>query len=163
MAMGTAAAATAASQSASAMGTMGTKMKTLACGNEGLIVGWTQNAFGIEPTKIDLAIAIMESDKMVGSAFFQCHSGSDVELSYYGPKTMTLDVVKGLAKIAVDHFRVSRVTVRTSPENEQMAKVEKIGFVKEGICHHHYGFGQDAIVYGLFGRKLAKLAGKAMQ
>ncbi len=138
-------------------------MKTLACGNDGLIVGWTQNSFGVTPRKVDLAVGILDGDHLVGSAFFQCHSGADVELSYYGPKTMTLDVVKGLAKIAVDHFHVSRVTVRTSPENEQMSKVEKIGFVKEGICHHHYGFGQDAIVYGLFGRKLAKLAGKVMQ
>jgi RimJ/RimL family protein N-acetyltransferase len=138
-------------------------MKQLACGNDELIVGWTLNEFGIEPKKVDLAIGVMEKDRMVASAFFQCHSGSDVELSYYGPKTMTLDVVKGLARIAVDHFGVSRVTVRSSPENEAMAHIEKIGFVREGICHHHYGFGQDAVIYGLFGRKLAKLAGKVMQ
>ena len=56
-------AASAAGQSRNALWAMGAEVKTLCCGDDGLIVGWTQNVFGIEPTKIDLAIGIMDGEK----------------------------------------------------------------------------------------------------
>jgi RimJ/RimL family protein N-acetyltransferase len=138
-------------------------MKVLVTGNDQIIAHWTYNAFGVLCTNIDLAIAIMENNKIIGSAFFQRHCGPDIELSYFGPGTMTLDIVKGLAKIAVSHFGVSRVTVRTATDNETIQKVEKLGFVREGIVHDHYGENSDAIMFGLFGKNLAKLAGRTLQ
>ncbi len=138
-------------------------MKYLVCGNDALIQQWVLDTFGIICTKIDLAVAVIEDKAIVAAAFFQAHNGPDVELSYYGPNTMTLDVVKGLAKIAVDHLGVSRVTARTAKSNKKAAHgFRKIGFVYEGVRHHGYG-EQDAVMYGLFGAKLAKLAGKEMQ
>jgi RimJ/RimL family protein N-acetyltransferase len=76
---------------------------------------------------------------------------------------MTLGIVKQLARIAVDHFGVSRVTVKTSKSNKIMNRgLRKIGFVYEGICHHGYG-DKDAVVFGLFGKRLATLSGRMMQ
>jgi len=138
-------------------------MKVLATGNDDLIKGWVYHAFGIACTEINLAVGVMEKNQIVGACFFQAHNGPDIELSYYGPNTLTLDIVKGLAKIAVDHFGVSRITVRTAKDNKIMNKsVKKLGFVYEGIRHHAYG-DRDAVMYGLFGKNLARLAGKVMQ
>ena len=138
-------------------------MKHLVCGNDGLIAQWAFDMFGVVCTKVDLAVAIIEDKQIVAAAFFQAHNGPDVELSYYGPGTMTLGVVKGLAKIAVDHFGVSRVTARTAKSNKEAARgFRKIGFVFEGVRHCGYG-NEDAVMYGLFGHKLAHLAGKEMQ
>lgn len=138
-------------------------MKTLVCGNDALIVQWTFETFGVICTGTNLAVGIVEDGKIVAAAFFQAHNGPDIELSYYGPGTMTLGIVKGLAKIAVDHFGVSRVTARTAKSNKEAARgFRKIGFVYEGLRHHGYG-EQDAVMYGLFGARLARLAGKEMQ
>jgi RimJ/RimL family protein N-acetyltransferase len=138
-------------------------MKILATGNDELVIGWIYTMFGIVCTNIDLAVAVLEDGKIVGAAVYHAHNGPDIELSYYGPKSVTLGVAKGVAKIAVDHFGVSRITVRTAKDNEIMNKsIHKLGFVREGIRHHAYG-ENDAIMYGLFGRKLARLAGKVIQ
>ena len=137
-------------------------MKTLVTGNDGLIANWTYQKFGVVCTKVDLAVGILEDKALVGAAFFQAHNGPDIELSYYGPKTVTLGVARGIAKIAIDHFGVSRITVRTTKDNEMMKNVEKLGFVYEGIRHQAYG-EEDAVMYGLFGKKLARLAGKVLQ
>lgn len=138
-------------------------MKVLACGNEQAVINWTYQTFGVLCTKVDLAVAVMDGQQIVGSCFFQAHNGPDIELSYYGPNTLSLDVVKGLAKIAVDHFGVSRITARTAKSNKVMTRgIRKIGFVYEGIRHHAYG-DQDAVMYGLFGKNLMKLAGRTMQ
>jgi len=137
--------------------------KVLATGGDELVLAWVWAHFGVVCTKVDMAIAVMDGRDMVAAAIFQAHSGPDIELSYYGPKTMTLGTVKGLAKIAVDHFNVSRITVRTARNNRIITDgVEKLGFVFEGVRHHAYGDG-DAMMYGLFGHNLARLAGKVMQ
>ena len=39
--------------------------------------------------------------------------------------------------------------------------IKKIGFEYEGIAHNGYG-DEDAIMYGLYGHKLARLAGKTV-
>lgn len=137
-------------------------MKILATGNDQVVIDWTYQNFGVLCTKVDLAVAVMDGG-IVGACFFQAHNGPDIELSYYGPNTLSLDVVKGLAKIAVDYFGVSRITARTAKSNKVMTRgIRKIGFVYEGIRHHAYG-DQDAVMYGLFGKKLMKLAGRTMQ
>lgn len=138
-------------------------MKILATGNDALVIDWAYQNFGVLCTKVDLAVAIMDAGQIVGAAFYQAHNGPDIEMSYYGPGSMTLPVVRGLAKIAVNHFGVSRITVRAAKSNKTMTRgIHKIGFVYEGIRHHAYG-DQDAVMYGLFGKNLMKLAGKAMQ
>jgi len=138
-------------------------MKILAVGEVQDISFWVYQNFQIYLTHVDLAVAVIEGHEIVGACVFQAHNGPDVELSYYGPRTLTLDVVKGLAKIAVDHLGVSRITARTAKSNKVMTRgIRKIGFEFEGVRKQGFG-SQDAVMYGLYGYKLAKLAGKAMQ
>src|SRR5882672_11230562 len=129
-------------------------MKVLCVGDSDMIGAWVFHRFQIILIGIDLAVAVVEHDQIIGVCIFQAHNGPDVELSYYGPKTLTLDIVKGLAKIAVDHLGVCRITARTAKSNKMMTRgIKKIGFEYEGIRHHAYG-DKDAVMYGLYGKKL---------
>jgi RimJ/RimL family protein N-acetyltransferase len=137
-------------------------MKTFLLGRDVEVAAWAFKTFNFYPTQYCMAIGIMEDGLLVAACMFHAHNGPDVELSYYGPKTLTLGLVKGLAKIAVEHLGVSRVTARTSRSNKTMTRgIRKVGFQYEGVRKCGYG-DQDAIMYGIYGHNLAKLAGRAM-
>ena len=136
-------------------------MKRLIAGHDEAVAEWTFQTFGITPHKYEMAIAIIESDKIVGSIMWEQYRGHDIEISYFGPQTMTLGIARACAKMAVDYWGVSRVTARTSRDNKTMTRgIKGIGFEYEGVVHDGYGKGHDAIMYGLYGHKLARLAGK---
>lgn len=139
-------------------------MKTyFVIGHDIEIANWAFQTFGMAPTQFCMAIGIAHPEKgLVAACLFHAHSGPDVELSYYGPNTLTLDLVKGIAKIAVEQLGVSRITARTSRQNKTVTRgIKGIGFEYEGIRKCGYG-DQDAVMYGLYGRKLARLAGKEL-
>lgn len=137
-------------------------MKTFLLGRDVEVAGWAFKTFGFHPTHYCMAVGIIEDGLLVAACMFHAHNGPDVELSYYGPKTLTLGLVKGLAKIAVEHLGVSRITARTSRSNKTMTRgIRKVGFQYEGVRKCGYG-EQDAIMYGLYGRNLARLAGKVI-
>lgn len=138
-------------------------MKVLAHGNDALINEWTHANFGVRNFNSDMALGIIDGPKLVGSVYFHAYNGYDIEISYFGPQTMTRGLWKELCRIALDHFGVSRITARTPKTNKQMTRgIHKLGFVYEGVRHHGYG-DTDAIMYGLYGRNLARLAGRPMQ
>lgn len=138
-------------------------MKTLVLGRDVEIAAWAFKTFGFHPTQYCMAVGIAApEDGLVAACLFHAHNGPDVELSYYGPNTLTLDLVKKIAKVAVEVLGVSRITARTSRSNKTMTRgIKKIGFEYEGIRKCGYG-SQDAVMYGLYGKNLAKLAGKVM-
>jgi len=138
-------------------------MKNLVLGHDAEIASWAFHTFNFHPTQFCMAIGIAEPTKgLVAACLFHAHNGPDVELSYYGPNTLTLDLVKRIAKIAVEVLGVSRITARTSRSNKTMTRgIKKIGFEYEGIRKCGYG-SQDAVMYGLYGKNLARLAGKAL-
>ncbi len=110
----------------------------------------------------DMSVGVIDDDNIIGAAVFHAWSGPDIEVSYYGNKSLSLGVVRGLARIAVEAFGVSRVTARTARNNKTVTRgIRKLGFEYEGIRHCGYG-DKDAVMYGLYGEKLAKLAGKAV-
>ena len=138
-------------------------MKNLLLGYDDQVANWAFNNFGYERSRYDLAVGIIDDGSIVGAALFHSYNGPDVEISYYGPKTMTLGIARACAKMAMDYWGVSRVTARTSRKNKMMTRgIKKIGFEYEGICHKGYG-DEDAVMYGLYGKNLARLAGKTMQ
>ena len=134
----------------------------LLLGHDMAVAEWAHRTFGYARVQYDCAIGIVRHDRIVGAAMFHAWSGDDIEFSYYGPGTMTLATVRDLARIAVEQFGVSRVTVRTARNNKIMTKsIKKIGFEFEGIRKHGYG-QYDAVMFGLYGEKLAKLAQKTV-
>ena len=137
-------------------------MKRLLYGCDQQVAEWTQEKFGVQPYHYDMAIGIVENASLVGSIMWHAYRGHDIEISYFGPQTMTLGIARQCARIAVDHFGVSRVTARAVKSNKTMTKgVKKIGFEYEGIIHAG-GKAQDEVLYGLYGKNLARLAGKEL-
>lgn len=138
-------------------------MRVLAHGNDSLINAWTHEKFGVRNFNADMALAIIDGPQLVGSVYFHAYNGFDIELSYFGPQTLTLGLLRSICRIALDTFGVSRITVRTPANHKQMKrKIHKLGWVFEGVRHNGYG-ETDAIMYGLYGRNLARLAGRPMQ
>jgi len=127
------------------------------------VASWAFRTFNFHPTQFCMAVGIAHPERgLIAACLFHAWNGPDVELSYYGPDTLTLEIVKGIAKIATEQLGVSRITARTSRSNKTMTRgIRKIGFAFEGIRHCGYG-DQDAVMYGLYGKNLAKLAGKAL-
>lgn len=137
-------------------------MKTFLYNNDPAVARWTFEKFQIKPTSYEMAMGIIDNGELVGSVIWHAYNGNDIEISYYGPKTMTLGLARTCARIAVDYFGVSRVTARTAKNNKAMTRgVRKIGFEYEGIRHNAYG-EHDAVMYGLYGKNLARLAGKEL-
>jgi len=136
-------------------------MKSLIIGQDEDVANWAFASFNMVPCRYDSAVGIVDDGKLVGAALWHAYSGHDIELSYYGP--MTIGVARALAKMAVDFFGVSRVTARTAYGNKMMTKgIKKVGFEYEGIRHCAYG-NKDAVMFGLWGKNLARLAGKTLQ
>ena len=139
-------------------------MKVLAHGNDELINGWTLDRFGVRNFNSNMALGIIEDKQLVGSVFFHAHNGPDIELSYFGPGTLTRGLWKEICRVAIDNFGVSRITIRTPKNNKLVTrKIHKIGFVHEGVRHDGYGNGRDAVMFGLYGKNLARVAGRLMQ
>lgn len=131
-------------------------------GHDVEIANWAFSTFGFYPTQFNMAIGIAEPDKgLIAACLFHAHNGPDVELSYYGPGTLTLPIVKGIARIAVETLGVSRITARTARNNKLRKSIHKVGFEFEGVRKCAYG-EHDALMYGLYGKNLARLAGKAL-
>src|SRR6185437_4125038 len=116
-------------------------MKNLILGRDVEIAAWAFKTFGFHPTQYCMAVGIATpEDGLVAACLFHAHNGPDVELSYYGPNTLTLDLVKKIAKVAVEVLGVSRITARTSRSNKTMTRgIKKIGFEYEGIRKCGYG------------------------
>ncbi len=139
-------------------------MKILATGNDEIINAWTLNRFGARNVNSNMALAIFDQKQIVGSVFFHAHNGPDIELSYFGPQTLTRGLWKEICRIALDHFGVSRITIRTPKNNKTVTRgIHKLGFVHEGVRHDGYGIGRHAVMFGLYGKKLQRGAGRVMQ
>lgn len=137
----------------------------------GLLIGedqgvarWAYTTFNIYAAPVDRAIGIVSSEgKLVGAALFQNFNGNNVELSYYGVRTLSLGVVRALARVAVGVFDVSRATVVTSKRNKRLMRaLLKIGFKLEGVQRCYYGREDNArntgVRFVMFRDRLSSLA-----
>jgi len=113
--------------------------------------------------KFDRAIGLIVDGSLAGGILFQCFNGFNVELSYYGRKTMTSGIIRCLARFLISTFNPSRVTVTVNRRQKRlMRSLRKLGFVLEGTQRCFYGH-QDKIRntgvrFVLFRESLNKLA-----
>lgn len=122
------------------------------------IADWTFKTFNIEPWPVVLAVGLLKGNELVGSFMFQEYNGSNAELSFYGPGSVTPRVVREIARVALLLLKVSRLTVRTKRQNKHVARfVTNIGFQFEGIQKMFYGT-EDAVLYGLLKPDLIRIA-----
>lgn len=109
--------------------------------NDQAVADWTYRYFNIFPQPIDKALGIIDkSGKLIGGILFQNFNGVNVELSYYGPCTITLGICRIIARVAISHFNAGRLTVVTSRRNKRLIRgLVKIGFRLEGAQRCFYG------------------------
>lgn len=119
-------------------------MRGLLLGHDNAVAAWAFQAYQFKPTPIDAAIGIMEPDgTLAGAALFQRFNGHDVELSYYGSRTLTPGIVRSIAKTALD-MNVQRITVTTAKSNRKFVKsILRLGFIHECAKHRYYGHRDD--------------------
>ncbi len=105
------------------------------------VAGWYAAQEGRQPGKYDKCLGLLNSAGMlIGAIAFQYWNGANVELGYCGKGTLSLGIVRCLARFAVFTFNPSRVTVVTSKRNRQLIKsLQKLGFKFEGVSRCYYG------------------------
>jgi RimJ/RimL family protein N-acetyltransferase len=117
------------------------KMHGLLIDNDKFVAEWTYRTFNIYPQQVDKAFGIIDSKgKLCGGILFQNFNGVNLELSYYGPRTVSCAIVRIIARTAIEFFNVSRLTVVTSRRNKRLIRgLMKLGFKLEGIQRCFYG------------------------
>lgn len=117
---------------------------------------------GSRPMLFNMAVGLEEDGKLVGGVMFSGFNGSDTEIHFYGPGTLTRRIVRLIFGLALMHFNVNRVTVRT--RKEHMARgVLKLGAVYECDVRRLYGPTDEPIhtgkQYAFFREQIVKLSG----
>lgn len=105
------------------------------------VSSWAYSTFNIYAQPVNKALGILDDDGLLeGAILFQNFNGVNVELSYYGPNTLTCGIVRIIARTALEFFNASRLTVVTSRRNRRLIRsLIKIGFKLEGMSRCFYG------------------------
>lgn len=139
-------------------------MRGLLLGDDACVAAWAFRTHQFRPTPFDSAVGIVDPDgRLVGAGLFQNYNGSNVEFSYYGRRTLTWGIVRGLFKIAMA-FDPSRLTVVTAKKNRKLIRaLQRIGFRLEGAQRRYYGMRDCARNTGvrlvMFREEMDKIAG----
>lgn len=129
------------------------------------IASWCWKEYNLQPMKMDASIGIIDStdNNLVGAALFYNWNGPNVELNLYTDaveQRITPGLFRSLAFIALRHFNVIRVTIRTATHNTSIIRnALKFGFEHEGIEKNFYGFDRDCVRMVLHRAGIEKIAG----
>lgn len=138
-------------------------MSRLVFGEDQAIAAWAKDKYAAGLAPFVAAIGVVgHGQQIVGAATFHDFNGSNVELCYWGPRTLSRYVAGGLALFCFAGLRVNRVTCRTPRSNKIVARhLSKLGFRYEGILRRYYGPEKqhDAILFGLVAADAARLLG----
>src|SRR5260370_9970718 len=113
----------------------------LLVGQDAAVASWTYQQYKLFPIAVYRAVGILDikEQKLIGGALFQNYTGMNVDLSYYGARSLTLGIVRSLAQMALS-FGVARGTVITSKRNRRFIRsLLKLVFKVEGIQRCFYG------------------------
>ncbi len=123
-------------------------MHGLLLGADTKVASWAFNYYQRVPVPYQRAIGILNSSgSLVGCALFENYNGCNVELSYYGERTLTLGITRALARLAIAQFNPSRATVLIPKSDRSLARAltkPALGFKLEGAQRCFYG-AQDSI------------------
>ena len=107
---------------------------------DALVSAWAFETHNRAPMLVDRAFGVVEDNKIVGAALFSSYNTVNAEFSYYGKGSLTLGIIKALAKIALYELHLSRCTVIV-PKRPSflLKKLGKFGFRYEGVQRRYYG------------------------
>src|SRR5258706_2258150 len=109
--------------------------------NDQAVADWAYKSFNIFSQPVNKAYGIVDpKGNLLGAILFQNFNGVNLELSYYGPRTLSSGIVRIIARTALGHFHAARLTVVTSQRNKRLIRaLMKIGFRLEGVQRCFYG------------------------
>ncbi len=104
------------------------------------VAAWAFKTHNKIPLKIDRAIGVIDKNQIVGAILFSSYNTVNAELSYYGKNTISVGIIRAIAKIALYELRLARCTVIV-PKRPSflLKKVTKFGFRYEGVQRRYYG------------------------
>ena len=109
-------------------------------GQDEKVANWFFESIKRPKLKYDGCLGIIRDGNLEGAVFYSNWNGSNIELSYFGHRTLTLGILRSIFAFAVKEFDIARLTVITSKRNRQfMRSLQKIGFKLEGAQRCHYG------------------------
>jgi|ERR1700722_5913247 len=105
------------------------------------VAAWAFAAYKRVPMHVDRAFGVIDEEKkLVGAILFTSYNSINAELSYYGKNTVSLGIIRAIAKIALYELRLARCTVIVAKRPSfLLKKLPKFGFRYEGIQRRHYG------------------------
>lgn len=137
-------------------------------GEDARVAAWAFATFKFVPTPINKGLGIIDGNcNLVGAILLQNFNGTNLELSYYGPWTVTLGIVRIMARTVIGEFNAARLTVVTSKKNRRLIwSLQKFGFKLEGAQRCYYGHEDIKRNVGvrlvLFRDGLERLAGRPL-
>ncbi len=135
-------------------------MKLLA-GHDAAVAQWAAMHYAAGLPAYVMALGIVDAaGDLRGAATLHEFNGTNVELCYWGPRTLTRAIAKNIAAVCFMGLGVCRVTCRTPRSNKIVVRhLPKLGFRYEGLLRHFYGptKQQDAILFGMTREDAARL------
>ena len=115
-------------------------MRGLVIGDDDRVAAWAFATYNRVPSAIDAAVGVADSGgTLVGAILFQGFNGNDVQISYYGERTLTVGIARSIARIAVG-FDVARATVVTDKNRRKYIRtLRRVGFETECVMRRYYG------------------------
>lgn len=108
--------------------------------NDEFVASYLFKMYKQKPFKVERALGIIKDNQLVGAVIFHNWNGANVEMSYYGKDTMTVGIVRLLARFMICTFDLSRLTVVTIRRNKRLIRAYyKLGFKLEGTQRCYYG------------------------
>lgn len=132
-------------------------------GHDRDVANWAFDTMRCVPMMYNMTVGITDDHhKLCGAFMFTGYNGSEMEVHYYGPGTLSRRVLKEIFIFALKLFNVNRLTVRT--RKESMARgVKKLGAVYEGKMRRVYGPSDGdehaAVQYAFFRERMEEIAG----
>lgn len=114
----------------------------LVAGHDGVVAEWAQTKFtGLNFYAMHSAFGVENEGHLIGAAIFSdYYPGGNVELTYYGPGTLTRRLFGAIAYHAFITLGVSRVTARTRCRNKEViGLLQRLGFKHEAVVKRYFG------------------------
>lgn len=114
----------------------------LVFGIDHYVANWQRDNYGWSQIFLyDQCIGICDPQQTLkGAVFLHGYNGNDIQLSYYGERTLSLGIVRALFRFILEQFDPSRLTVIVSKRNRSLIRsCQRFGFKLEGVQRCYYG------------------------
>lgn len=122
-------------------------------GHDVEVAQWVGDRLGTVIVPPYTALGVVDgTGTLRGGAVFGDFTGSNIEVTVYGPGAMQRGVVRAVLHYAFVQLGCLRITARTRRDNRPMRDLlPRLGFRWEGLARRFYGpsRAEDACLYGM--------------